>query len=417
MLFYLIGIKGSAMSGLAKLLLGDGHIVHGVDVEEDFYTCKGLEAAEMESFSSMKLQPSFFYIVGNAYVNHSVTNYIKKMKYHFAYYPQFIVQYYKHKNWICVSGSHGKTTTTKLLSSIFPNTTSLIGDGEVQSGTDGYFIIEACEYRNTFLNYQPYLSLILNVDYDHPDFFKTKEEYQQAFYRFIAQSTIAIVNGDEVPIEVPQAITFGRKTTNDVVFEYEEKGTKGMVKILNKPFELPHPGLHFAYDFVGAYLVSKMIGASDFQIQQAFDQFQMPKRRLEYEVIDTQKIFCDYAHHPTEIKAFYNGIRASHRQKIVAVFQPHTLSRLEAFIDEFKEALSLFEECYLMQIFTSCREVHQIVKEQELYHQLDLPIYSSAIAESLLNRDHIVLCFLGAGSIDQQYEKYLDMKKRSKKEL
>ena len=107
MVYYLVGIKGAAMSSLAKLLKCDGHTVIGVDVIESFYTDEGLD--NVESFGNVHLKASYYYIIGNAYVNHNITNYIMKMGYYYKMYPSFIKEYYKFKKWICISGGHGKT--------------------------------------------------------------------------------------------------------------------------------------------------------------------------------------------------------------------------------------------------------------------------------------------------------------------
>ncbi|MDE6660449.1 MAG: hypothetical protein K2J93_01330, partial [Anaeroplasmataceae bacterium] len=169
MLFYLVGIKGSALSALAKILSKQGHIVRGVDVEEDFYTMNSKYPIRIESFSNMKLKNCYFYIIGNAFLKHSVTEYIQNMGYRYMTYPEFLNDHFKDKRWISISGTSGKTTTTKMISTLLPYSTSLIGDGSYSYGTEDYFILESCEYRNTFLNYHPYISLILNVNYDHID--------------------------------------------------------------------------------------------------------------------------------------------------------------------------------------------------------------------------------------------------------
>ncbi|MDE7384900.1 MAG: hypothetical protein K2M84_03975, partial [Anaeroplasmataceae bacterium] len=158
MLFYLVGIKGSALSALAKILSKQGHIVRGVDVEEEFYTMNSRYPMRIESFSNMILKKCYFYIIGNAFLKHSVTKYIQNMRYKLMTYPQFLNFYFKDKKWISISGTSGKTTTTKMISTLLPNTTSLIGDGSYSFGKSDYFILESCEYRNTFLNYHPYIS-------------------------------------------------------------------------------------------------------------------------------------------------------------------------------------------------------------------------------------------------------------------
>lgn len=111
MLFYLIGIKGAALSALAKILSELGHIVRGVDVEEDFYTLNHKHPIQIENFSNMNLKKSYYYIIGNAYTHHSVTKYIQNMHYTYEYYPKFLDHFFSNKKWISVSGTSGKTPT------------------------------------------------------------------------------------------------------------------------------------------------------------------------------------------------------------------------------------------------------------------------------------------------------------------
>lgn len=404
MLFYLVGIKGAALSALAKILCGMGHIVKGVDVEEDFYTLKKNSAIQVESFSNMKLNKSYFYIIGNAFVKHSVVKYLQNMNYYSMLYPEFLNFYFKDKRWINVSGTSGKTTTTKMLATLFPKTTSLIGDGSYQVGEDDFFILESCEYRNTFLNYHPYISLILNVNYDHIDFFKTKEEYEKSFIQFAKQSKICIVNGDEFYYRDQHIITYGMKPNNDVIFSYE----KGKVTILRKVFEMPIIGLKYAYDFVGAYLVAKLLNQQDYIVQSRMQNFIMPKRRFEQTILKNQIIISDYAHHPNEIAAILESLQEQyHSKQKICIFEPHTISRLQCFIEQYKNILSQFDECYLYPLFSSARESHNIVLEKKLYKELEFPNYDFHTKNLLLEKKNAVIAFLGAGVIDRAYDAYI----------
>ncbi len=403
MLFYLVGIKGSALSALAKILSEQGHIVRGVDVEEDFYTMNSIYPIRTESFSNMQLKKCYFYIIGNAFINHSVTKYIQSMVYTYMTYPQFLNYHFNNKQWICVSGTSGKTTTTKMLATLLPNSTSLIGDGSYQVGTKKDFILESCEYRNTFLNYHPYISLILNVNYDHVDFFKTKEDYEKSFIQFAKQSNICIVNGDEFSYRADNVITYGRNEDNDVVFTYD----KGKVTILRKIFELSIVGLKYAYDFVGAYLAVKLLNERDSVVQTRIKNFVMPKRRFEKTEIGSQIIISDYAHHPQEVEAIYETLCEQYgSMRKICIFEPHTISRLQCFIKDYKKVLGQFDECYLYGLFSSAREKHNIVLEKSLYKELGFQVYDYHLKQSLYKKENVIICFLGAGTIDRACEEY-----------
>lgn len=403
MLFYLVGIKGSALSALAKILSKQGHLVRGVDVEENFYTMNSKYPIRIESFSNMKLDKSYFYIIGNAFLKHSVTKYIQNMGYTCMSYPQFLNFYFQDKKWICIAGTSGKTTTTKMTATLLPDVTSLIGDGTHSVGNGKYFVLESCEYKNTFLNYIPDISLILNVNYDHVDFFKTKEEYINSFIQFAKQSKLCIINGDEFSYRGENILTYGMKEDNDVVFQYE----KGKVTLLRKTFELPILGVKYAYDFVGAYLISKLLNTKDYLIQSRLQKFSMPKRRFEKVEVDSQILICDYAHHPKEIETILEAVGEQYPNlKKICIFEPHTLSRFQCFIKEYNQILHQFDECYLYPLFSSARETHNVILEKTLYKELGIPSYTYHSKKHILTQKNTVVCFLGAGTIDRAFEEY-----------
>ncbi|MDE7162173.1 MAG: hypothetical protein K2N65_05380, partial [Anaeroplasmataceae bacterium] len=216
--------------------------------------------------------------------------------------------------------------------------------------------------------------------------------YEASFIQFMQQSKICVVNGDEIAYRDEHILTFGRNENNDVIFSYDS----GKVTILRKTFDLPIKGIKYAYDFVGAYLVAKLLNVKDFQIQYRMKQFKMPKRRFECTQCGSQWVISDYAHHPEEIQTIYEALveQYPHKKKI-CIFEPHTLTRLKYFVEDYKTILKQFDECYLYPLFSSARETHNIVLEQELYRNLGYPIYSSLVQKQLSHKKDIVLCFLG----------------------
>ena len=111
MKYYLIGIKGAGMSGLANILVKDGHIVEGIDVEEDFYTMKSLSNIKIDTFENFAIKEDFIYIIGNAYINHSITNMIKELNLEYEIYPKFIDRYFSKYKMIGLAGSHGRSNS------------------------------------------------------------------------------------------------------------------------------------------------------------------------------------------------------------------------------------------------------------------------------------------------------------------
>jgi UDP-N-acetylmuramate--alanine ligase len=163
----------------------------------------------------------------------------------------------------------------------------IIGDGSGGCSNNDLLVIEACEYKNTFLNYDPYVSLVLNVDYDHPDFFKSLDEYVESFVKLMEKSLIVIVNGDDVNIKkinLDGVITYGMNSYNNYIFKVIEGRNKTIVIIDDNRFVIPLVGIHYAYDFVGAYLCAKVVGVTNKQVKERIKEFKLPNRRLEEKI-------------------------------------------------------------------------------------------------------------------------------------
>lgn len=411
MFYYLIGIKGCALTALANLLNEKGHIVSGCDVDINFYTESKLLSFKIDKFEDVILEEKYFYIIGNAFINHWITNKIKELNYHYSYYPEFISNHFKYHRQLCVSGSHGKTTTTSMLKCIIGECNYIIGDGSGGSGDNDLLVIEACEYKNTFLNYEPHVGLILNIDYDHPDYFKSIEDYIISFKKFINKSKIVVANGDDINVKklnLDEIITYGMNIDNDYVFKVIEGKNKTLVLINNKRFVIPLVGIHYSYDFVGAYLCAKLINISDIEIRRRLKEFKLPNRRLEELVINDVVFINDYAHHPTEIKALYNTLKIKYSDyKLICYFQPHTISRSIALLDEFKNSLALFDETYIIKTFTSVREVNDNDKEEYITSYWNFPQVEILSLANLNFSQKNVYIFVGAGDIDKILKKII----------
>lgn len=403
--FYLIGIKGSGMSALAKILYDQGHKVFGVDVDDYFYTQKDLINIKIDSFSKMSLNKNYIYIIGNAYKTHSVSLFIINSGYKFYYYSDFIRNYFKDYKFVGIAGSHGKTTSTKMLASLI-DASYLIGDGTGNGKNKENFIIEACEYKETFLNYNCDISLVLNIDYDHPDYYKNEDEYIESFKKFIYNSKLCVVNGDDLNIRKiidNSIISYGINDDNDVIFSYEIKNNNTIVQILDEEFIIPYPGLHYAYNFVGVYLIAKLFDLHDDVIKNKMLKFELPKRRLEHKYINNNDVIFDYAHHPTEIKCVYDTLKSLYKdKKLIAIFQPHTITRSEAFKKEFKEALDLFDDKYLIKTFSSAREINNDEIENSIFDFWGYKVIKIEEIKDVIQKENVYI-ILGAGDI---YDKF-----------
>ncbi len=405
MKFYLVGIKGTGMSALARILSDLGHQIKGTDYDEAFFTVDSKLDRIWEPFSKFKLDDSYFYIIGNAFINHPLSKKIIHSQCKYMFYPEFLDSFFNGTK-IAVAGTHGKTTTTKFISQLI-DSTYLIGDGEGKGNKySKYFLFEACEYRNTFLNYHPQIAIITNIDFDHPDFYKDIKAYKESFFKFAEQVNLLIYNGDDSLLKElnhRNSISFGLNENNDYSCRYEvvEKGYKLYITHEAQIDEIffPHFGLHNIYNFLAAYVLTVTLNIDKKNIKQITRNLLLPKRRFEEIMIGSNCIICDYAHHPTEIKSFYDALRLKYPQKKkILIFEPHTFSRTKAFYNQFKESFSLFDKVYLCDIFSSIREKQSDEKYFQEYLHYSLKIFKNQ------KINDACFCFLGAGINDKNYQ-------------
>lgn len=413
MQFYLVGIKGTGMSALANILSDLGHNVMGVDYNKKYFTQATFRNKIVcETFENYHLKKDYFYIIGNAFKLSDVTKKIIKNKYNFQYYSDFLESFFNMKK-IGISGSHGKTTTTCFTSSLIgENLNVLIGDGTGIGVKDAqYFLFEACEYQNNFLKYSYDYFVILNIDYDHPDFFKNEQEYFSSFQKAALNSKYLICNFDDnycKKIVHSNKFTLGFDKDSDLVIMYENNQI--ILSICDEKYvvDFPFSGQHLCYDFAAAFLVSFLVEGNAQNVLKRITKLHLPRRRLSEYKFKNSVLVNDYAHHPTEIKAVYNSLNLKYpNKKMIAVYQPHTFSRTSIFLSAYVDALNLFDEVYVMSIFSSVREAE---KDKWLLLESDSKFikYDRSLTVKLLEEDDFVLVFMGAGDIDKEFEFFIE---------
>ena len=225
--YYLVGIKGTGMSSLALMLLDLGYDVIGCDVNNYYFTEDKLIARNIiiEDISKAKVNKDYIYIIGNAYDStYEIINDIIEQKIEYYYYHDYIGNKLN-KEIFAVSGTHGKTTTTAMTSHVLNQIKGinyLIGDGTGYANPQNeFFALESCEYKRHFLSYQPYYTIILNIDLDHVDYFKDINDVINAYEEFANSSTkMIIANGDDPNVRkmnIKKDISyFGLKDNNDI---------------------------------------------------------------------------------------------------------------------------------------------------------------------------------------------------------
>ncbi|MFB8528227.1 UDP-N-acetylmuramate--L-alanine ligase [Enterococcus casseliflavus] len=428
---HFVGIKGSGMSSLALILHEKGYQVQGSDVEEYFFTQRDLEKAAIKllPFDKANIQPEMVIIQGNAFPDtHEEIVRAKELGLEVTRYHDFIGQFIQPYTSIAVTGSHGKTSTTGLLSHVLSGirpTSFLIGDGTGHGEPDAeFFSFEACEYRRHFLAYSPDYAIMTNIDFDHPDYFHSIEDVFSAFQSMANQVKKGIFAfGDDEYLRKLEADVpiyyYGVNDNDDVQAKNIERTTQGSefdVFIHGENighFILPAFGQHNINNALSVIAVAYKEGLDMKEVAAEMISFPGVKRRFSEKIVADMTIVDDYAHHPAEIKATIDGARQKYPEKeIIAVFQPHTFTRTIALMDEFAEALDLADHVYLCDIFGSARESRGDVKIEDLGNKIQKggTVIKEENVSPLLDHQNAVVIFMGAGDVQKfetAYEKLL----------
>ncbi|SIT85409.1 UDP-N-acetylmuramate--L-alanine ligase [Edaphobacillus lindanitolerans] len=422
--FHFTGIKGSGMSSLAQILHDTGQTVQGSDVEKYFFTEEPLKERGILilPFSEENIREGLTVIAGNAFPDdHPELVRARELGLEVIRYHEFLGNYMDSFISVAVTGSHGKTSTTGLLSHVLAGygpTTYLIGDGTGKGDPDGrYFVLEACEYKRHFLAYDPDYAIMTNIDFDHPDYFTDLNDVVDAFQEMAWKvKKCLIACGDDDQLQRIQAnvpvIYYGFSPENDFVaynLQRSESGTTFDVRVRNEAYEtfhVPQTGDHAVLNALSVISLCHYENIPAEIVQARLDTFGGVKRRFTETKLGERVIVDDYAHHPTEIRATLQSARQKYPgREIVAIFQPHTFSRTAKFLDEFAQSLGEADSIYLCDIFGSAREQNGDLTINDLSSKIDnSTVISVADVEQLLGHDEAVFLFMGAGDV-QKYER------------
>lgn len=424
-IYHFVGIKGSGMSSLATILKDQGYQVQGSDIDEYCFTQVGLEKNNipMFSFDAKNIEKNtdqLVVIAGNAFSDdHVELKKAQELNVPIVRYHTFLKNFLTKFTSIAVTGSHGKTSTTGMLAQVFSHikpTSYLIGDGTGKGVKEAqYFIFEACEYRRHFLSYEPDYAIMVNIDFDHPDYYQSLEDVTQAFSDFAKQVKKGIVAfGEDKQLRTLVSKTpiyyYGTSEDNDFHITDIKRCTEGSYfnvsyqGMLLGEFFVPAFGMHNIYNATSVIAMAYLEQLPMEEVATALAQFSGVKRRFSEKIVKDMIIVDDYAHHPAEIKATIDGAHQRYPDKeVIAVFQPHTFTRTIALMDEFGEALNLADYVYLCDIFASAREEHGDITIHDLASKIKQPgcVISEQNLSPLLNHKDAVILFMGAGDIQK----------------
>lgn len=279
---------------------------------------------------------------------------------------------------ISISGTHGKTTTTSMLSSVLlhakKDPTILVGGelniigGNYRTGSDKYLVFEGCEYVDSFLKFNPFAAIILNIEEDHLDYFSGIEQIKKSFNNFmkkVPENGFVVVNADDKNVMDSlegvncEVITYGARADFSYAnIEFDENGY-GSFDVINNEEKLCRVNLsvggkHNVSNALAVFAAAYKMGIATEQIVDGIAMFTGTKRRFEYKgTFNGAKVYDDYAHHPTEIAATFDTANKMEHNEIWVIFQPHTYTRTKALFNDFSQVLAKFDKTIITDIYAA----------------------------------------------------------------
>lgn len=431
---HFIGIGGSGMCPLAEILHSQGHYLTGSDNNESDTVkrirnmgipvvmgqkAENVDGADMVVYTAALLPDNPELVAAK---EKGIPTFERSKL--FGYFTR------KYDNCVGVCGTHGKTTVTSMLTHILIENdfdpSAVIGGRLPLTGTNGrvgesdILVCEACEYKDTFLDLTPDISVILNVDRDHMEYFKTLENLEASFRKFADMSTKCVIyNGDDkntidsvAGVSGKNMITFGKNDACDFVAKNVEwkDGAFPCYDVYNKGellgrIELSVPGEHNVLNSLAAITTAMYLGASFEQCKNSVATFKGAGRRFEYlGSFNGADIVDDYAHHPAEIRVTLSAAKKMNYKRVWAVFQPFTFSRTQMHLKAFADTLSIADKVVLTEIMGS-REINTYgITTQDLADEIDgsvwfdtFPKVADYLKENISEGDLVLT--LGCGDV------------------
>ncbi len=428
---HMIGIGGSGMCPIAELLLSRGYKVTGSDRNDNTnvkrlrdlgitvyngHTAANIQGADLVAFSAAVPE-------SNPEMIAAKENNIPKMER--SQLLGAITRCYD--NVIGVSGTHGKTTVSSMITQILlinkQNPNAVIGgklplaNSSCVVGESETLVCESCEFVDSFLKFSPDITVLLNVDDDHMDYFKTMENLKNSFKKFVSMGKICYANGDDEHVKdivstlSSKVVTYGFDEDNDYYPQNIVGGKYGFCfDVMHKGEQVGHlemhaPGKHNIYNGLGSFAVCYEMGVNPDGIADALAKFTGAGRRFEF--IGEAKgitVVDDYAHHPTEMMATLQAAKTLDYKKVIVVFQPYTYSRVALLCDGMIDALSVADKVFMTPIVAAREENIYGVKSEDVTDALqDAQVVSdyNELADKMIGaaQEGDLLITMGAGDI------------------
>lgn len=429
---YFLGIGGIGMSSLALYVLNENKVVGGYDkVKSEITDTLISQGATINFNDEFKIIPKSFLDKENTLIVYTpaipLSNkqfvFFKKSGFTIMKRSELLGEISKDKFCIAIAGTHGKTTTSSILSHILfdnnLNFTSFVGGisenyntNLIQNGSE-IILVEADEFDRSFLTLNPNIACVTSIDADHLDIYENEMELKKSFNQFknnIKKDGVLFVN-DQIPMN---GMTYGFNSNSnyfisnyrvdDEVAHFDINFKKSIISIR---FQMQ--GKHNALNALVAFAIGNFLGINNDDIQKSLSTFKGVKRRFSYILKSPRVIIDDYAHHPTEIDAVQKSVKEMYPgKKITAVFQPHLYTRTRDFMDQFAESLSEFDEIILTDIYPAREQPIKNIDSQALLKKIrsnrKLISKKSNLSNCLKNSKSDVFVIMGAGDISDEVQ-------------
>ncbi len=429
---YFLGIGGIGMSSLALYVLNENKVVAGYDkVKSEITDTLISQGATINFNDEFKIIPKSFLDKENTLIVYTpaipLSNkqfvFFKKSGFTIIKRSELLGEISKDKFCIAIAGTHGKTTTSSILSHILfdnnLNFTSFVGGisenyntNLIQNGNE-IILVEADEFDRSFLTLNPNIACVTSIDADHLDIYENEVELKESFNQFknnIKKDGVLFVN-DQIPMN---GMTYGFNSNsnyfisnyrvNDEVAHFDINFKKSITSI-----QFKMQGKHNALNALVAFAIGNFLGINNDDIQKSLSTFKGVKRRFSYILKSPRVIIDDYAHHPTEIDAVQKSVKEMYPgKKITAVFQPHLYTRTRDFMDQFAESLSEFDEIILTDIYPAREQPIKNINSQALLKKIKnnrkLISKKSNLSSYLKNSKSDVFVIMGAGDISDEVQ-------------
>lgn len=437
MKYYCIGIKGSGMATLAEILYDLGNEVSGYDDYKDYkFTQEGIDKRGIKIYydTNHELDSDTIVTYSKAFsMEHPEIKRIHKLGLKVIEYNELLGKLSSEFKTIGVSGTHGKTTTSTMISHVLGNTKGcnyFIGDGSgFADRKNELFTLESCEFNRHFLSYHPHYAIVTNIELEHTECYKDINEIIDTFSSFANKAKVVVACGDDLNVRKMNVnnriIYYGFNDDNDVIaknVKLTKDGSSFDVYIdgnLYGHFDIPLFGDHMILNALACITICDMEGVKKEDIHDLLKSFKNAKRRFKEHTFGNVVTIDDYAHHPTEIKVTIESARQKYPKKeIVAVFLPNTYSRTKALMKDFIDALKTADKAYVMDIHCDRerKEDYPGVTSDEIINNVpNAEKISIETVQKLLKHENAAICFMSCTNIYEILEEFEALLKNKNK--